>query len=59
MYSGIVWCLIGYFDYHSIIFLGVDHRPWEHTIDRNNVFALTNLFNFSGLNLNKSQQALT
>lgn len=58
MYGCIVWCLIGYFYNHLIVFLGIDNRPRKHAIYCNDVFALTELFNVLDLNLIKPPQAI-
>lgn len=49
--GSIVWCLIGDFDDHSIVFLGINDRSRKHSIDRHNVLGGTEFSDACGLYL--------
>lgn len=48
---GIVRCLIGYFDYDSVIFLSIYRWPREHSIDGHDVLGVAQSSNSFGLYL--------
>lgn len=57
--SGIVRCLIGYFDNDSIIFLSINNRPREHSIDSHHIFAGAKFSNSCALYLHLPQNKLS